>query len=128
MQLTGIKWLDIVIMLLLSSGALGMGWKYLISRSKVHKAMEQNEWMKTLEPIVGAAINKAEAWGKKHSKQGSDKLEHATDVVMKGMDAVGIPKKFKNKELIESLIESKLTGGNLADVALSTVSKVTNGG
>jgi len=127
MQLTGIKWLDIAIVIVLSLGLLSGGLTFLLSRAGVQKALAKHEWLRVLEPILGAAINKAEAWGREHSKKGGDKLEHATDVVMKGMDALGVPKAMKNEELIKSMIESKLTGGSMSDVASGVLSKITNG-
>ena len=125
MGLTGIKWLDIIIMLVLSSGLLGMAWVFLLSRAGVQKALAQHEWLKALEPILGAAINKAEAWGRDNAAKGPAKLDHAVSVVMQGMATIGIPEKFKHEELIRAMIESKLTGGSLSDIADSVLSNLT---
>ncbi len=123
MKLTGIEWLDIIIVLLIASGLLTVGWKWVVSHSNVQKAMENHGWLKTLEPILGAAINKAEVWGKENNEKGALKLERATDIVKKGMTAIGAPKNLIDNELIESLIESKLTGGSLEDIASSILRK-----
>lgn len=127
MELTGIKWLDITIVVVLASGVLGMGWKWLASRTGVQKAMEKHKWLTTAEPIIGAAIAKAEAWGKENQKKGKDKLDHATEVAKKGMKAVGVPKKMLDNDMVASLIESKLTGGNFEDVAGGLLSKIATG-